>query len=131
MSQDKLVAVSSLIKHLPELNFTVAATPHSHHVDFIVYNIEAWQEGATLEVFDVPLWHKAGSLSRPDAVSSLEGAEPYLHGYVKWDGCSNFYFDEQERGMLHGCERRDVLRFGEVMAACWDWAAELCPAWSA
>ena len=117
-------------KHFPDLGFTVCATAYTHHVDFVVYDIEAWQEGATPEVYDMPLWHKAGAPSHPDPVNCIEEAEPYLHGEVKWDGCSNWHFDEQDRIMLHGCTRHDVLRFGEVMAECWDWAAELCPAWN-
>ena len=123
--------VQPSVRHLRELDFTIVAVPHSHHVEFTVYDIEGWREGPTPGVFDLPLWHKAGAPSYPDAVETLAEAEPYLHGSVKWDGCSNWHFDEQDRLMLHGCSRRDVLRFGKVMAMCWDWAADLCPSWNA
>lgn len=118
-----------VIRHDKALGFTIVATPHDYHVDFVIYDIEGWVEGATDGVFDVPTWHRAGSSS--DWAKTLEEAEPYLHGSVKWDGCSNWHFDEQDRVMLHGCRREDVLRFGEVMAKCWDWTAELCPHWIA
>jgi HNH endonuclease len=36
-----------------------------------------------------------------------------------------------DRVMLHGCCKADVQRFGDVMALCWDLAAEMCPAWNA
>lgn len=118
-----------LIKHSETLRFTVVAEPHDCHVNYTIYDIEAWNEGSTPNVFDEPMWQRAGSTFGPDPVAALAEAEPYLHGEVKWDGCSNWHFDEQERGMLHGCRRSDVLRFGEVMALCWDWTAELCPDW--
>jgi hypothetical protein len=124
------MTTTSQTKHFPNLGFTVCATAQTHCVEFVVYDIEAWQEGATPGVYDTPLWHKADALTHPDPVNCIEEAEPYLHGEVKWDGCSNWHFDEQDRVMLHGCSRDDVLRFGQVMAACWDWAAELCPAWN-
>ena len=52
----------------------------------------------------------------------MEDADVYLHGSVKWDGCSNWYFDQQDRVMLHGCSRADLVNIGEVMAKCWDYA---------
>jgi len=122
------MTANQLIRHSQELGFTIVAVPHSHHVEFTVYDVEAWQEGEKSGVFDMPLWHKAGTGSYPAPVDTLDEAEPYLHGSVKWDGCSNWHFDEQDRAMLHGCCRKDVLRFGEVMALCWDWAADLCHA---
>ena len=107
-------------KHLRELDFTVVAQVHEHWVDYAIYDIEGWQDNA-------PCWHKAGSMHYPDDVSRLEEAEPYLHGTVKWDGCSNWHFDEQDRVMLHGCSKADVQRFGDVMAYCWEWTRELLP----
>ena len=125
------VPVEPSVRHSRELGFTVVAVPHSHHVEFKVYEIEGWRKGQTPGVFDVPLWHRDGASTYPDTVDTLEEASLYLHGSVKWDGCSNWYFDEQDSVMLHGCCRRDVLRLGEVMAMCWDWAADICPFWNA
>jgi hypothetical protein len=104
MSSDKL------IKHFPEMDFVACATIQEHSIDFAVYDIEerSWDDGAPI----------------------FDESEPYLHGYVKWDGCSNWYFDEQDRVMLHGCNKSDLLRLGQVMGECWDWAAELLgPTW--
>lgn len=109
--------MSTLTRHLPT-GFTVVAEPHSHHVSFTIYEIVGWSEGTVPGVFDVPEWENA---------LDLADAEVYLHGDVKWDGCSNWHFDEQDRCMLHGCSRGDLQNLGEVMAQCWDWAAELLP----
>ena len=119
------------VRHSCELDFTIVAEVHEYRVHFTIYDIEGWQEGDTKGVYDSPGWHRAGSGTHPDFVDSLDDAQAYLHGEVKWDGCSNWHFDEQDRVMLHGCSRANVQRFGEVMALCWDWTAELCPAWNA
>lgn len=111
------------IRHFFDLSFTVVAVPHSHWVEYTIYDIELVGNDGR------PLWHKAGAPCSPCPVKTLEEAEPYLHGTVKWDGCSNWHFDEQERVMLHCCSREELLRFSEVMARCWDWTAELCQHW--
>ena len=55
----------------------------------------------------------------------LEAADVFLHGSVRFDECSNWHFDEQERVMLHGCSRQDIMAWSEAMARCWDWAVEI------
>jgi hypothetical protein len=79
--------------------------------------------------FDVPCWPIKGAMGSGDTTNDVTAAEVFLHGEVKWDGCSNWHFDEQERVMLHGCSRDDLTKIGAIMAACWDWTAELCPKW--
>lgn len=119
------------VRHSPELSFTIVAVPHDYHVEYSIYDIEGFGEGEARGVYDRPLWHQAGAAIYPSTVDTLEEAEPYLHGSVKWDGCSNWHFDMQDRVMLHGCSRENVQRFGDVMTLCWDWTAELCPHWNA
>jgi hypothetical protein len=117
-------------RHVEHLNFTVVAKTYPHYVEFVIYDIVGHTEGETKGVYDVPEWPRIGQVSSGDTVSNIEEAEVYLHGEVKWDGCSNWHFDEQDRVMLHGCSKEDIQRFGEIMALCWDWTAELCPAWA-
>ena len=113
----------SIRKDFVDLEFTVIAVPHEYYVEYTIYD----HETLSIDGCD-PSFHRAGSHSHPDPVDTVEEAEPYLHGQVKWDGCSNWYFDEQDRVMLHGCSRENVQRFGDIMAACWDWTQELIPA---
>ena len=120
-----------LIKHLPELDFTIVAVTHECRVDFKIYEVIGWAESTTLGIYDVPEFYIYHA-ENVRLTESIQEAELFLHGEVKWDGCSNWHFDEQDRGMLHGCTRQELLRFGEVMAACWDWAAEIFgPSWTA
>lgn len=106
------------IKHFQSLGFTVVAEVQSHSVDFKIYDHEGQTESGE------PLFHKAGSPSSPDPVESFSDADVYLSGIVKWDGCSDWHFDEQDRVMLHGCCKKDVVRFGLIMGECWDLAAK-------
>ena len=36
-----------LIKHLPELDFTIVAVTHEYRVDFKIYEVLGWAEGTT------------------------------------------------------------------------------------
>lgn len=110
------------IEHNKELCFTILATPKDYHVDYTLYEIEYWDEIGEQE--DPVYRNEEGTYTK-----DIEKANVYAHGFVKWDGCSNWEFDEQERGMLHGCDRKDLIRLGEVLARCWDKTAELCTNW--
>lgn len=107
----------------PELNFTVVAEVEETIVYFRIYEIEGIKEDGSI------LWHKSEAGSYPNPVEFLADADVFCHGEVKWDGCSNWCFDEQDRAMLHGCDRRDLMCLGRILAKCWDMAAELCPRW--
>jgi hypothetical protein len=127
MSNSVTTDLGRHVRHFNALNFTVVAAASENRVAFTIYDIEGWREGANTGVCDVPLYHEVGASSHTCPVECIEDSEPYLHGEVKWDGCSNWHFDEQDRVMLHGCSRADIQRIGDLMGACWDWAAELIP----
>jgi hypothetical protein len=111
-------------KLLSDLNFLIIADVFSHHVNFTIYEV------ITLEKDGSPLFQDPKEKISGIFVNTIEQAEPYVHGYIKWDGCSNWYFDEQDKCMLHGCSREDLDRFGKVLVACWDWMSDLCSHWS-
>lgn len=54
-------------------------------------------------------------------------AQVFVHGGVKWDGCSNIYFDEQDHVMLHGCSRKDLTNVGLMLGAVFDACQERMP----
>ena len=91
--------MNPLRKDCIELGFTIFAKPDDYSVEY--------------EVFELP----------------FQEAAPFVHGHVKWDGCSNWYFDAQDSCMIHGCDKDDLLNLGKVLGACWDWTKELCPKW--
>ena len=68
-------------------------------------------------------YQQKGSHSYPDVVEDFEQAERYLHGSIKWDGCSNLDFDDHERGVsLHFCDKKDVVEIGEMLGILYDMA---------
>jgi hypothetical protein len=116
--------MTTITRHFNDLFFTVVATVNEYDVAFVGYQIE----GLVLPE-ETPEWHKKGGATWPDGTDNLDDAEVYFHGFVKWDGCSNWHIDEQDRVMLHGCSREDLTNLGEVLARCWDMTAELLPNW--
>lgn len=49
--------------------------------------------------------------------------ELVFRGTVKWDGCSNWFFDES----IHFCGLAGVNRFGEVLGKIYAAAGEMMP----
>jgi hypothetical protein len=105
---------------LPELPYAAIAQNHEHHVEFRVYSVvqmvEPWQG---------PGFQRKDSDVSMDTVQHVEDAEVYIHGSVKWDGCSNWHFDEQDRVMLHFCGEDHATEIGELFKRLYAWAREL------
>jgi hypothetical protein len=113
-----------------DIGFTVVATQKDEaYVHFDVYEIVAHSRGATDGGgYDVLNWPLKGGSNAEDT-DNLDEAQRYLHGEVKFDGCSNWYFDEQDEVMLHFCSLKDIQAISKVMEHCWLWASELIPNW--
>lgn len=109
------------IRHYPALGYSVTAAPASHWVDFVVHAHFGQNPDGT------PVFRLKHDGPATEPCDDIESAEVFVHGTVKWDGCSDWHFDEQERGTLHECGRTGLVNIGNVMAICWDWAAELLP----
>jgi hypothetical protein len=110
--------MTNLIKHFPEqeISFSVIATIHENScsVEYKAYKI-------------VSIGDAKNEFYYRDNEANIALAKPYLTGFVKWDGCSNWRFDEQEECMLHCCSRDGLNRFSKIMIICWDWTKELIP----
>jgi hypothetical protein len=50
--------------------------------------------------------------------------EPFLKGTVKWDGCSNWKFDDE---WMHFCSKQEAKRLGTLLEKCYEMALELMP----
>jgi hypothetical protein len=110
-----------IVQTPPELGFTVLAVAYEYRVEFKAYEVAT--EGGD------PWWPRKSAMSSMDLTSVLAEAQVYVHGWVKWDGCSDWYFDAQDDVMLHGCTRHDLKRIGDLLTWCWDQTAKLCPKW--
>ena len=94
--------------HWDDLGFSVRVEYHSHRCDFWLYETVLYDDG--VRRFS----------DENDRHCEADKAAVYLHGEVKWDGCSNWYFDECDRCMLHKCDRDTLKVFSELMLRCWD-----------
>lgn len=67
---------------------------------------------------------------KDDSSQPLEGDGqplPFLSGEVKWDGCSNWDFDIQDRCMLHFCGKGEAAGIGGLFEWLYGIAAEWMP----
>jgi hypothetical protein len=61
----------------------------------------------------------------PDTeTTDIEKATRFMHGCVKWDGCSHNNFDS---AYIHGCERKEMTRIGILFDKLFDLACERMP----
>lgn len=56
-------------------------------------------------------------------------ASVYASGSLKWDGCINFKFDEQERCCLHFCGRSHIESLSRLLPWLYDVLGPLIPQW--
>ena len=113
-----------IIRHFIDIGFTVRArlpcSDEIYHCDFEVFKIVS---GDSAEV----AWQKAGEDVEPIPVEYLDEAECFLSGHVKWDGCSNWNFDEQEKVSIHFCSVQQAMNIGVLFERLYRMAKELLP----
>jgi hypothetical protein len=59
-------------------------------------------------------------------ITETEKGDHFAKGWVKWDGCSNWKFTEQNC-MHHQCGKDGLSAIGEILAACWQASGKLMP----
>lgn len=83
-------------------NFTVRYMKGPAHVDFQVYEKIAWENGDR----NLPYYEGKGGCGMDDkSTKNIDGANRYIQGFVKWDGCSHINFGEED-GYIHLCGSR-------------------------
>jgi hypothetical protein len=107
-----------------DLDFTVVAElATDFRCEFTVYSIMGTDSDGVL------LWTQDDEHGAPQPVDSLEEADVYLRGEIKWDGCSNWYFDEQDRVMIQFCSKGAAKDIGTLFERMYDIAKEVIPKW--
>jgi hypothetical protein len=92
-------------------------------IEFSVYETV----GFTTTYEEKPVYKRAGSDTSMDVVENIAEAQRFLHGNVKWDGCSNWSFDEHDKVMMHFCGVRDAEDIGRLFSALYSIARDLMP----
>ena len=98
---------------------------------YILFQIEVAENVAhsmEFKVYEVMGW-------ACDGENSPCGTELYVHGLIKWDGCSHVYFGECEggfpNGYLHLCGKDYWEKHNKMMTALWDLASVTIEGWDA
>lgn len=97
----------------PNLDYTILVDYKDYHIEFTIVAIQGYDLDG-----DKPWYGEHCDIKDPNL------APKFLHGHIKWDGCSNWYFDEQEEGMLHFCGRKYATDIGVLMGKMYDIAKE-------
>lgn len=113
-----------VIKHFDDIGYVVWARigeANDCYVDVKAYAINA------RDTDGIYLYQRAGATNSMDLVESINEAELFLSGSVKWDGCSNLRFDEQDHVMLHFCSKKDAVAIGTLLGRVYDIAHDILP----
>lgn len=116
--------MKKLVRHFPDIRYSVVMTEKKEgqcFVEFTTHELAGSDETGSM------LFYRKGAKSNAteEEIDDINEAEIYLEGSVKWDGCSNMVFREQERVMLHFCEKKEAQNIGVLMGYIYDMAEEL------
>lgn len=100
------------------------------YINFKMYSIS----GAVASIAGVPpkpeerlIYEEKDANSGMDTVSNLEEAQVFMSGSLKWDGCSNVKFDEQDNSMLHFCGLSGWQNLAKAIEKLHELAVEIMP----
>lgn len=105
-----------------DVGFTAVVVPGNSHFSFKLYEIKAAYDDGQIAYETA-----GGDFGAGDQTETLDNAQVYASGDIKWDGCSNLQFDEQEQVMLHFCGRRSWRDMSEAFERLYDHALKLYP----
>lgn len=110
------------ISVMNDLWFTIKMTmAHQYRADFVIYEI------AGIQLDGIPIYVLKGT--ERDMTNEIDDAKVFMHGDIKYDGCTNWYFDSQDECMIHFCSREQLKNLGSLLTACFDMAFEINQEW--
>lgn len=114
-----------------EFEFTIVSWESNHGhggdcigVDFRVYEAHSWNDPNGRKV----MWERRGGSSSNDMTDNLDDAELTLGGFIRWDGCSNWNWgDDDDPAMIHYCSKAQAEAVGQVFARLYVIAGDYMP----
>lgn len=110
--------------------YLIIAEAHEYYCEFTCYDCMGMSLGAD-GGYTTPLYTVKDAIDCSESTENSDDAQVFLSGSIKWDGCANLTFDEQETAALHFCGRSDAQRVGKLLDRLYDLAGELIPKWDA
>ncbi len=113
-----------------DINFTAICNENPYYMGFKLYQITGMEVSTTdPKKFDIPHYQCKNARTNSDTTTDIEKAQVYVSGGLKWDGCCNFRFDEQENCMLHTCGKKGMTDIGKALERVHDLGSELIQNW--
>jgi hypothetical protein len=107
-----------------DIGYTIVPVIHEYHCDFFVYAIIGENSDGTV------YYNKLNYDTSLEIVDEISEAQVYLHGSIKWDGCSDWHFDEQDDCMLHFCSVEQAKDIGNLFERMYEYAKNHIPKWT-
>lgn len=110
--------------HWDDLGYSAQIETFKHYMYFRIAAITA------TDIFHLKTGekcHRSWRDAQEEEVYDITKSTPYMSGHIKWDGCSNIQFDEQNNAMLHFCGKTDATNIGVLIARLYDLASKSIP----
>lgn len=107
-----------IVEHYEDIRATVVYQIDDYNVEFKAYEIVA-NDGKKM-------YERKDSKGSGDEVYELKDAQTLIRGLVKWDGCSHFFFGDEE-GYIHLCGRYCIVNVSELIKKIFYRSGELMP----
>lgn len=87
----------------------------NNHVIFSIKIIILEDHYLKFQIYKILSWEPRGNNSPIES-------ELYLSGSIKWDGCADICFGDEENGYIHLCGKRDLIVHNKVMVKLYEYA---------
>jgi len=118
--------MNEIRKILGEIDYYIVISKESEEdvfVSFKTYQIV----GRTFEPEVIHYFYLKDYKSSDDITTNINEAQIYASGTLKWDGCMDMQFDEQENVQLHFCSKQDAKGVGILLSSIYEESITLIP----
>lgn len=95
------------------------------YLKFRVFNICLGSD----DINDTDVWFREKGSPIWESTKDIENALCMMSGDIRFDGCMNLIFPEQEECMLHFCGRKDAANIGIIINRIYDVAEKKIEGW--
>lgn len=110
-----------------EDDFLIAYEVHEYRLEFRSYEVVYWEYEVGGVTHSMPTFRRHDGTGSGDDTEDIAKAQVFASGSIKWDGCMDMRFDEQEVHILHFCGREDAARLGKMFAGLFSLAIAKIP----
>ena len=111
MSEEKIELIEDV---LGDFGFRVRWQYLPHWADVEVFEIVGRDDSGKM------YFERKGAMQSMDQVETIDEAQPYLEGFIKWDGCA-----ELNQGNPHWCGVRSFKKHADLLQYIWNKSGEL------